>query len=266
MVNENFWLTTEQVKLYLKKIGMSYPLGPTIENLKELQCNHLAVIPYENLNILYNHSISINGDDLFQKIIIDGRGGFCFELNGLYQWLLRALGYKVTSYYTRLLAVDPDEQLKRHRLMKVDFDDCSYITDVGIRSESPRYALKLEDDLIQTDGISEYRFIKDDFQGWIFEQKKYASDWKPVFAFSTPSQYEKDFIMPTFFCEKHPDSPFVKGPQMSIFPKGKHITIANQTFIMSEGNNIVEKRELTDEEFEKACRMYFHIDVNVLKS
>lgn len=266
MINENYYLQENEVKQYLEKIGMQYPLQPTIENLRKLQCNHLATIPYENLNILYNMPISLQGSDLFKKMIIEGRGGFCFELNALFQFLLKALGYKVSSYHTRLLAFEPEEQLLRHRLLKVDFDHISYISDVGIRSESPRYALRLIENEIQTDGISKYRFICDDVHGWIFEQKKYNQDWKPVFAFQTLSIYEKDYVMPTFFCEKHPDSPFLKGPQMSIFPKNKHITVANQTFIISDGNRIVEKHELTESEFETVCLEYFHININELKN
>lgn len=264
MINENYHLQEHEVEQYLHKIGMTYPLAPTIDNLKELQCNHLATIPYENINILYHVPISLDGKDLFKKIILENRGGFCFELNALYQWLLKALGYTVSSYYTRLLAVPEEEQLERHRLLKVDFENISYITDVGIRSESPRYALRFVENEIQTDGISEYRFVRDECYGWIFEQRKHEKDWSPIFAFSAFSLYEKDYIMPAFFCEKHPDSPFLKGPQMSIFPKGKHITIANQTFMMSDGNQIIDKYELTDEEFRIACRQYFHIDVNKL--
>ena len=261
MINEDFKLTEQQVKTYLEKLNIPYPLEPSIENLKQLQYNHLINIPYENLSILYGHPISLDGDDLYEKIIIKGHGGFCFELNALYQWLLKALGYKVKSYYTRLLGLPLEEQLNRHRLIKVDFNDGSYITDVGIRIGLSRYALQLKDNIIQTDGIAEYRFLQDDFHGWIMQQKQQGREWQNIFGFQAESQYEKDYIMPTFFCEKHPSSPFSKVPQMSIFPKGGHVTIADRTLTISVGPIITEQRELSNEEFKWACKEYFHIDL-----
>ena len=109
MINENFMLTEEQVKKYLKRIKMSYPLEATLENLHKLQLNHLKYIPYENLSILYGEPISLDGQDLYKKIIVNERGGFCFETNALYQWLLKAIGYQVTSYHTRLIGL-PDRK------------------------------------------------------------------------------------------------------------------------------------------------------------
>lgn len=81
---------------------------------------------------------------MYKKIIVNERGGFCFETNALYQWLLKAIGYQVTSYHTRLIGLPPEEQLKRHRMIRVDFADASYITDVGIRIALSRKALRLE--------------------------------------------------------------------------------------------------------------------------
>lgn len=261
MINENFTLTEQQVRLYLEKLAMPYPLEPTIENLKLLQSHHLLAIPYENLNLLYGLPISLDGEALFTKIIQQGHGGFCFELNALYQWLLKALGYQVTSYYTRLIALPAEEQLNRHRLIRVDFANASYITDVGIRIGLSREALKLEAGLIQTDGFAQYRFLTDDVHGWVMQQKQPKRDWQNIFGFQGESQYEKDYIMATFFCEKHPDSPFWKSPQMSIFSKDGQVTIADTRLTVSVGSKITERYDLSEEGFRIACQTYFHIDL-----
>lgn len=262
MINENFMLTEEQVKKYLKRIKMSYPLEATLENLHKLQLNHLKYIPYENLSILYGEPISLDGQDLYEKIIVNERGGFCFETNALYQWLLKAIGYQVTSYYTRLIGLPPEEQLKRHRMIRVDFADASYITDVGIRIALSRKALRLEKNKIQTDGHSDFRYLSGENQGWNMQYKRKNHDWENVFSFHQEAEYEKDFIMPAFYCEKHPESPFRQGPQMSIFTDKGQITIANKLLTISNETKIIERRELSSEKFEKYCKKYFQINLS----
>lgn len=68
--------------------------------------------------------------------------------------------------------------MRSHRILKVTTNDGIYICDVGVRSESPRRALKLIDGLIQNDGVSEYKFEHDDFYGHILWQKEQSKSWK----------------------------------------------------------------------------------------
>ena len=127
----NHW----QLCQYLRKLHLPQVVPPPdLATLKLLQDAHLKYVPYENLDILSGRLTSLEHDDMFAKIIMKNRGGICFELNGLYNWLLESLGYKVTSYAARFIDRLEEYQIRRHRVMCIELEDKRYLTDVGVNS------------------------------------------------------------------------------------------------------------------------------------
>ncbi len=84
------------VGAYLARIGYSGPPTPTLETLQGLHEAHYRTVPFENLDIALGRPIRLEETALFEKIVVRRRGGFCYELNGLFAALLRALGFRVT--------------------------------------------------------------------------------------------------------------------------------------------------------------------------
>ena len=84
------------IDAYLNRIGYHGPRDPTARTLRELHMAHMLTVPFENLSIHLGQPIIIDEDALFHKIVERRRGGFCYELNGLFAALLRALGFDVT--------------------------------------------------------------------------------------------------------------------------------------------------------------------------
>ena len=81
---------------YFTRIGLNYK---DYENhkldgqlLAELCFAHNISIPFENLDILNNRKISLDGSILYDKIITNHRGGLCFELNGLSEIFFAIIG------------------------------------------------------------------------------------------------------------------------------------------------------------------------------
>ena len=83
------------IKAYLERINYRGSLEPTAETLRELQVAHLLAVPFENLSIHAGQPIVLEDEALFAKIVERRRGGFCYEANGLFAALLRALGFPV---------------------------------------------------------------------------------------------------------------------------------------------------------------------------
>src|SRR5262245_1566225 len=81
---------------YLKRIDYRGRLDPTAETLRGLHVAHMLSVPFENLDIPLGRPIVLDEDALFDKIVARRRGGFCYELNGLFAALLRSLGFDVT--------------------------------------------------------------------------------------------------------------------------------------------------------------------------
>lgn len=86
-----------QATHYLQRIGHSGDVSPTGATLRELQRAHLFAVFFENLDIGWGIPIRLDHDALYDKIVTRGRGGCCYELNGLFGWLLRELGYRVAN-------------------------------------------------------------------------------------------------------------------------------------------------------------------------
>ena len=91
-----------QVDRYLERIGVDRPSHPDLDGLRRLQLAHLRTVPFENLSIHLDEPIVLTEAALFAKIVDRRRGGFCYELNGLFAALLTALGYQVDLLAARV--------------------------------------------------------------------------------------------------------------------------------------------------------------------
>ena len=163
-------LTRDEIRKYLDRLEYDKIPAPDLETLHALQWAHLTHVPYENIDALLGIPISLKPDDLYRKIVLEHRGGWCFELQGAYGYLLQSLGFAVMQYAARFMDEPGVVQMRRHRILVVDFNGRRYLTDVGVRSESPRKPLALVFDAIQSDGVCNYQFRKDDFYGWTLWQ------------------------------------------------------------------------------------------------
>lgn len=253
-----------QIEQYLRKLQLN-DFEPTVNlaTLTKLQDAHLKYIPYENFDCLNGKITSLKRQDMFNKVIMHNRGGICFELNGLYNWLLESLGFEVTSYSARFIDKMETYQLRRHRVMCVTLGEKRYLTDVGVNSESPRVPLEIVDGLIQSDGISQYKFTRSEFWGWLLWQKERGKIWKRLFGFTEEPQIDKDFITASFWCDAHPDSPFIKSKKLSIFREDCNITIRGNYLKFYLGGRVKYRYKInTGAELKEILWEYFGINVD----
>lgn len=252
-----------QIQQYLRKLQLN-DFEPTVNlaTLTKLQDAHLKYIPYENFDCLNGKITSLKRQDMFNKVIMHNRGGICFELNGLYNWLLESLSFEVTSYSARFIDKMETYQLRRHRVMCVTLGEKRYLTDVGVNSESPRVPLEIVDGLIQSDGISQYKFTRSEFWGWLLWQKERGKIWKRLFGFTEEPQIDKDFITASFWCDAHPDSPFIKSKKLSIFREDCNITIRGNYLKFYLGGRVKYRYKInTGAELKEILWEYFGINV-----
>src|SRR4029079_6891403 len=91
-----------EVGKYLERINYQGGAEATIEVLNALQKKHLLSVPFETLDIYYKIPIGLNPGNIFEKVVIKRRGGFCYELNSLFYELLRAIGFDVKMISARV--------------------------------------------------------------------------------------------------------------------------------------------------------------------
>ncbi len=196
--------------LYLLRIGFTGTVEHNYETLKRLQSCHLHMVPYENLDILAHIPLKLDPDSLFEKIVLRQRGGYCFELNGIFGALLRELGFEVTDCMARFLKGETTVPMRRHRVLKVKADDGLFLCDVGVGMISPTIPVRLDTDEIQHIDSEAYKITHDAFLGTVLYQC-FDGVWDRFFSFTDEPQLDIDFVMPSFWCENYPDSPFLKG-------------------------------------------------------
>ncbi|WP_329084096.1 arylamine N-acetyltransferase family protein [Streptosporangium sp. NBC_01469] len=135
----------------MDRLDATRPAKPDVQGLRALQLAHLRAVPFENLSIHLGEVISLEPDALFDKVVGRRRGGFCYELNGLFAELLTALGYRVTLLAARVFNGATPGPLFDHLALRVDLDDGPWLVDVGFGdfSDGP---LRLDGRAEQRDG------------------------------------------------------------------------------------------------------------------
>lgn len=232
---------------YLERIGMRYEdVSHTYAFLKNLQQNHIYHVPYENLDILNQKPIELSKEAIFEKIVTNHRGGYCFELGGAVAMLLRELGFATKCYFGRFLRGETDIPVRRHRVVVTECEGKRYVIEVGVGIEAPRSPLLLEEGIEQECSNGFFRFSRDAFLGWVLCEKV-DNDWQPYYSFTEEEQLDIDFIQPSFYCEKHPASPFNKSPMVAIkTPDGRRAINDRDYKIFQNGELIHLEENITD--------------------
>jgi N-hydroxyarylamine O-acetyltransferase len=120
------------IEAYLDRIGLSRPAVADLSSLTAIHRAHLLAIPYENLDVQLRRPLTLDPAATFDKIVGHGRGGWCYEMNGLLGWALDQLGFRVTRCAG---AVSRQERgpsvIGNHLVLKVELDEGLYLADVG---------------------------------------------------------------------------------------------------------------------------------------
>lgn len=243
----------ERVKQYAARIGVELPeeIRPDYNLLRRLHFAHCTTVPYENLDILRGVPLSLDIDRLFEKVVEQRRGGYCFELNGLFAWLLRRLGYGVREYAGRFLRHEEEIPMRRHRVLAVKTEDGAvYLCDVGTGQAAPRWPILLREGMEQRQFGECYRFERDGFLGWVLTEL-HEGEWRDAYSFTEEAQLPVDFEAVNFYCQYSPDSIFNKQEKFALKTIHGRITLDGHTFREYYDGEVVTT-ELTDAELPAA--------------
>jgi N-hydroxyarylamine O-acetyltransferase len=120
------------IDAYLRRIGLNDRPPANLAGLRTLHAAHLRAIPYENLDVQFGRPVTIERPAIFEKIVGRHRGGWCYEMNGLFGWALDALGFKVTRATGAVMReMFGDLTLRNHLVLRVELDEGLYLADVG---------------------------------------------------------------------------------------------------------------------------------------
>jgi N-hydroxyarylamine O-acetyltransferase len=243
---------------YLQRINYTGPLAPGAETLRLLQVAHLLTVPFENLSIHSGEPIVLDDEALFEKIVRRRRGGFCYELNGLFAALLRALGFDVTMLSAQVANAEgifgPDFA---HMTLLVTLAE-RWLVDVGF-GDSFLAPLKLEEEGEQIQGHRAYRIVRED-ESLTLMQRSNDDELKQQYRFTLQPYQYSDYAEMCRYHQTSPQSHFTKTRICSrATPEGR-ISLSDLRFITTIAGGERQERILTNqEEYATILRDHFGI-------
>lgn len=207
------------VDAYLRRIQYTGSVRPNLENLNALVHAHVERIPFENVDVFLGQPLDVAPMAIRRKILEQGRGGYCFEQNGLFAEVLENLGFDIIRLGARVRIDRPRtaEAPQTHLFLQVNLDDCSYLADVGVGGLSPTCALRLELASEQTTPHEPRRLVAEgDWDGFerrapgarLFHQAFYAGQWRDICEFTLEPITQIDCEIANWFTSAHPQSHF----------------------------------------------------------
>lgn len=253
---------------YLARIGLDPDTvtRPDLETLARLQRAHATTVPFENLDIVGRgveaSRIVLSVPDLYEKIVERRRGGYCFELNGLFHWLLDDLGYDVDRIAAMVTSDGEARPPANHHTNIVNLDR-RYVVDVGMGTPAMRVPVPL-DGTPRTDDVGvEWRLTGCDRPDEQFRSECRTPgdpEWSTRYVFSDVPRSLDYFGATNDYLQTAPESPFTDGATVTIATEDGHRKLSGGTLTETNGAENVE-RTVPDEAWSATVRQEFGLDV-----
>jgi N-hydroxyarylamine O-acetyltransferase len=227
------------VQAYLQRIGYQGALTPDIDLLRSLHRAHLFTVPFENLDIHLGREIVCDESRILRKIVNEKRGGFCYELNGAFAALLRALGFRVTLLSCRVARQDGSYGPEfDHLTLRVDLEE-PWLADVGFGDcflEPLRLGSRLEHEQNGRIYRLTSRMTSPASTDAVFGLEVMAEgQWKTEYAFTLQPRELSDFAGMCHYHQTSPESHFTCQRICSLATPEGRLTLSDNKLIETRG-------------------------------
>lgn len=218
---------------YLNRLDIDGPLEKSEATLRYLHKTHLLKVPFENLDIQWGRPLSLHHSDLFDKIVTNQRGGFCYEMNHLFSALLGYLGFKVQMIAAQVHNEDGPGNYFDHMALIVDDQ---WLCDVGFGGGSFVHPLAMTVNGVQDDPGGSFKVEQLGANSWVVQSKLKASDpFTPVYYFDLIARNVEEFEAECRSKQQDPDSPFVTRKICTMATDTGRVTLLNQELTIRTG-------------------------------
>lgn len=194
---------------YLARIGYRGPVAPTLEVLAALQAAHIAAIPFEAIDVLTGAGIDIGADAVDAKLIGQRRGGYCFEQNGLFLRVLRAIGFEAEGLLGRVRWMLPDDAPptpRTHMVVRVTLRGRRWLADVGFGAAVPPQPLAMDSEEAQPTRHESYRVVRQGAEWQV--ALSIEGEWRTLYRIEDVPPPAIDYELGNWYTSAHPDSHF----------------------------------------------------------
>jgi N-hydroxyarylamine O-acetyltransferase len=198
------------LEAYFERIRYAGTRAVSVDTLVALHVAHATTIPFENLDILLGRDIRLDLGSLHRKLVLEGRGGYCFEQNLLFAAVLEALGFDVTMLSARVrygaIVVRP----RTHMLLLVTVAGERWIADVGFGGEGLLQPVRFAAGEESRQHRWTYRVIEEGRYHVL--QSRHPGGWIDLYAFTLEPYERVDYEVANHYTATHPTSPFRAMP------------------------------------------------------
>ena len=250
------------VKKYLERINIKKIRPASYSFLTQLQLNHLIAVPFENLDIRHGIKIVLDERRFYEKIVHQGRGGFCYELNGLFHRLLAELGFSVSITSSRVYSASNGRfGPEFDHIVLLVYLNKTYLVDVGF-GDGFRQPIALPDGSVK-DISGTYRIKPPDpGQDAYLLQRLDKNDWQPLYSFTLQTRQLSDFSKMCTYNQTSPDSFFTQETFCSIATEKGRVTLSADSLTITKGDHQKITPVKSPEMFKQLLNEIFEISIN----
>ncbi|SDR40007.1 arylamine N-acetyltransferase family protein [Natronobacterium texcoconense] len=230
------------VEAYVERIGLEPETieTPNLETLERLQRAHVTSVPFENLDIVggldgrwETRPVTLSIPRLYEKIVSSNRGGYCFELNGLFHWLLDELGFEVDRVAARVVTESNASPPANHHANVVHLDR-RYVVDVGMGTPVMRRPTPLDGSTRTDEAGVEWRVTECDWPSETHQTAycpSQADEWTTRYVFDDEPRDLRYFEATNDYLQQARESPFTGDPIVSIATDDGHRKLTGETLL-----------------------------------
>jgi N-hydroxyarylamine O-acetyltransferase len=204
-----FYAMSFNLDAYKQRLNLSGALAPSEQSLREIHLAHIFTLTYENIDVYIGKPILLDAESLTQKMVLGGRGGYCFELNLLLMHALQAFGFEVTPMLARRMYQRPNSGPRSHILLRVKVGEREWLADAGFGGLAFRSPLPFEVGKVDEQFGESFRLQRDPEIGFTL-QRKLNGEWTSIYGFAADKTFPGDIEMSNWFTSTWPESNFLK--------------------------------------------------------
>ncbi|MBO0792302.1 MAG: arylamine N-acetyltransferase [Ktedonobacteraceae bacterium] len=245
-----------EIQKYLERIHHQGSLAPTLQTLRALHQAHLLAVPFENLDIHLGREILLDQEAILAKVVERRRGGFCYELNSTFAWLLRALGFQVDLLSARVARADGGFSPEFDHLTLLVHLEEDWLADVGF-GDSFRLPLRMQEGLIQEQEWGRYR-LEQEQSSWLMSVWT-DGEWQPGYHFTLQPHVLSNFSAMCRYHQTSPESHFTQKRVCTIATPTGRVTLSEQRLIVTTREERTERLLTGQEAYSAALAEYFGV-------
>lgn len=244
---------------YLSRIGAVAPDRPTDKTLHALHLAHLRTVPFENLDIYRGIRIVLEPDRILKKVVSDRRGGFCYELNYAFHWLLTELGYRVTLLSAEVARPEGGFGIPfDHMTLLVEIDGDQWLADVGF-GDSFLHPLPFVEGEVHEEPEYRYRLTRHEPYWHLDRAAHDGDDYGVQYRFTTAPRLLADYRGGCEYHQTSPDSTFTQKVVATRALEDGRVTVTQDRVILRQSKNRSETPLADDEAWRSALARHFGI-------